>query len=131
ILRRNRNSIAVLSGNETDEELALLCQDIFLYFGLGCRSISKIFIPENYNFRPLIEAIGKNGSIIADHHVYLNNLDYQKTIHLMNQQPFLDAGCVMLMESEFFSSPISILFYQYYHSLEEINNLIESSKEEI
>lgn len=131
IIRKNRNSIAVLSGNESEEELNSLCNDIFFYFGLGCRSVSKIFVPKNYNFIPFIETIIQNSSYLCDHHLYLNNLEYQKTMHLMNKKPFYDAGTIMLVENEALHSPIAILNYEFYDQINQVKHKIGSEINDI
>lgn len=131
IIRKNRNSIAVLSGNESEEELNSLCNDIFYYFGLGCRSVSKIFVPKNYNFIPFIETIIQNSSYLCDHHLYLNNLEYQKTMHLMNKKPFYDAGTIMLVENEALHSPIAILNYEFYDQINQVKHKIGSEINDI
>ena len=131
IVRKNRNSAAILTGNESEEELNGLCNDIFYYFGLGCRSVSKIFVPIKYNFIKFIETIIKYSSYLCDHHHYLNNLEYQKTLHLMNQKTFYDAGTLMLVENEALHSPISILNYEFYENLDQLTKRIESELEDI
>lgn len=131
IVRKNRNSVAILIGDESNEDLNGLCDDIFFYFGLGCRSISKIFVPKNYNFIPFIETIIQNSSYLCDHHLYLNNLEYQKTMHLMNQKPFYDAGTLMLVENEALHSPIAILNYEFYDHLDQVKQRISSEMDDI
>jgi hypothetical protein len=131
ILRKNRNSFAILTGNENEMDLISLGDDIFFYFGLGCRSISKIYVPKNYNFASLIEILSKNDTILNSHNAYLDNLEYQKTIHLMNKVPFFDAGILILVENNELSSPISVLNYEYYETLESLNFNIEIQKDDI
>jgi len=131
ILRKNRNSIAILTGNETEKEIMGLKNDIFFYFGLGCRSVSKIYIPKNYNFVPLIEILSQNNEILNNHPQYLNNLDYQKTVHLMNRVPFFDGGSFILVENELFNSPISVINYEYYESISDLGQKIKNQKDEL
>lgn len=131
ILRHHRNSFAILSGRESDEELEALFDDIFLYFGLGCRSVSALFVPENYSFEKLIGVWNRKGKEIAVHHRYLNNLDYQKTVHLMNSIPYLDAGIALLIEKKQLASPIGIIYYQYYQDVEQIKEFMEKEKKHI
>ncbi|HPE40830.1 MAG TPA: hypothetical protein PLI77_07055 [Bacteroidales bacterium] len=131
ILRKNRNSIAILTGNESENELELLCDDIFLYFGLGCRSVSKIYIPKNYNFVPLIESMIKNSVYLCNHHHYLNNIEYQKTMHLMNQIPFYDATVQLLVENCSLNSPLSVLHYEYYDDISTVFSHIKSVQDQI
>ncbi|MBT8282488.1 MAG: acyl-CoA reductase, partial [Muriicola sp.] len=105
IIRKNRNSVAVLQGDETQETLKVLGEDIFRYFGLGCRSVSKLFIPEAYDFKDFFEAIEPYKSLI-DHHKYHNNYDYNKAVYLMSEFPFLDNGFLLLKPDENYASPI-------------------------
>lgn len=130
IIRNNRNSVAILTGNETNEELENLGEDIFQYFGLGCRSVSKIFIPKNYNFDILFNALYKYKDIIT-YKKYENNYDYNKTIYLMSQFKFLENGFFMLKEDTNYSSPIATLFYEYYDSLSNLKRKLEVDKEQI
>ncbi|MDR2979942.1 MAG: acyl-CoA reductase [Bacteroidales bacterium] len=131
ILRKNRNSLAILTGNETCEELERLFDDIFLYFGLGCRSISLLWVPKEYDFNKLITVFGEKSTEIAQHHHYLNNIDYQKTIRLMNQTPFIDTGIALLMEKRELPTPIGIIHYQYYSDLEEVKQFMIEHCDEI
>lgn len=113
IIRRNRNSIAVITGSETAEELEALALDIFSYFGLGCRNVSKLLIPDGYPAEQLFEGF-ENYSFLADHHKYRNNYDYQKSILMINRIPFKDNGFLLLREERSLLSPISVLNYQFY-----------------
>lgn len=131
LLRKNRNSIAILDGSETQEQIGRLSKDIFSYFGLGCRSVSKLYLPTNFNFIDFIETIQSYSTYNADHHLYLNNLEYQKTIFLMNQKPFYDAGSFILVEELSLSSPISIIYYEFYDSLSQLKSSIKNQSEQI
>lgn len=113
IIRRNRSSAAILSGNETAEELALLSHDIHLYFGLGCRSVTKIFVPEGYDFVPLLNSFYKY-AWFSEHHKYKNNYDYQLSMLLLNNQFYMTNGSTLLIENESLFSPISQLHFEYY-----------------
>ncbi|MCX7863297.1 MAG: hypothetical protein N2449_09925 [Bacteroidales bacterium] len=125
IFRSHRNSIAILTGNETKHELEQLSNDIFRYFGLGCRNVSKIYVPEHYNFEQMLTAF-KPWEHIFYHHYYLNNYEYQKTIYLLNKEPFIDGGFFMLKENSEISSPIGVIFYEYYSELRILVPKIES-----
>lgn len=121
IIRKNRNSVAVLSGRETDEQLEDLGHDIFDYFGLGCRNVSKIYVPRGYDFRKLFEGIESFKSVI-DHHKYNNNYDYNKSIFLVNLDKHLDNGFLLVKEDKRLSSPLAVLYYEEYddsHKLEQ------------
>jgi hypothetical protein len=114
LIRKHCNSIAVLDGNESPKDLLALADDMMLYFGLGCRNVSKIYIPNNYNFEPLFTALNAYSAICNAHHKYLNNLEYQKVTHLISGIPFLDQGICIFKENASLDSPISVIHYEYY-----------------
>ena len=128
IIRKNKNSVAILTGNETNEELEQLGIDIFQYFGLGCRSVSKIFVPVNYNFDILFNALYKYNDII-NYKKYENNYDYNKAVYLMSLFKLVENGFLMLKEDSSYSSPIATLFYEYYSSYDKLLLKIKSDKE--
>jgi len=130
IIRKNRNSIAVLTGNETEEELKLLADDIFQYFGLGCRNVSKIYIPDNFDLDRLFKAVYHYKEIL-DHNKYANNYTYNRSIYMMNKIRFLENGFLILKEDLAMSSPISVLFYERYKNLETVKQRIDIEKEQI
>jgi hypothetical protein len=113
IIRKNRTSCAVLTGQETDNDLYSLGKDVFSYFGLGCRNVSKIYIPRAFDLTLLLNQWMPFQNVL-DHHKYHNNYDYQKSILLINGAPFLDSGFVLLQESEKIVSPISVVYYELY-----------------
>ncbi len=121
IIRKNRNGVAVLTGGETDEQLRALAEDIFLYYGLGCRNVAKLFVPEGYNFDPLLKVLAARDDITANHK-YFNNYEYNKAIFLVNRRQHLDAGNLLLVEDEKFASPVGVLHYSYYHTLDALRN---------
>ncbi len=114
IIRNSRNSVAILTGNETEKELSLLGDDIFQYFGLGCRSVSKLFVPKNYNFDALFNALYRFKDII-NYKKYENNYNYNKTVYLMSLFDILENGFVMLKEDGSYTSPIATIFYEIYN----------------
>lgn len=125
IIRKNRTSCAVLTGKESEADISKLGEDIFSYFGLGCRNVSKLFIPASFEI-PLLLDQWKDYESVIHHHKYNNNYDYQKAILLVNQIPHLDTGYLLLQESTRLVSPISVLYYQYYNSEDDlINNIIQ------
>ena len=130
IIRKNRNSVAVLTGEETEEQLAGLSDDICLYFGLGCRSVSKIWVPENYDFDILFGALFRHKDMIH-HNGYANNYDYNKAIFLMNHEVILDNGFIILKEDERISSPIACLYYSYYTDRSEVDHQILTNREKV
>jgi hypothetical protein len=130
IIRKNRNSIAIITGNETDEELETLGTDIFSYFGLGCRNVSKIYLPEGYDVHTMIKNWGRFSDMIY-HSKYANNYEYNMAIYLVNKEKFLDTGFLLLKESQQLSSPVSVLYYEFYKSEEELSGKIDILKEKI
>jgi hypothetical protein len=130
IIRQNRSSIAILNGKETEQELNILGEDIFTYYGLGCRNVSKLLVPKNYDFIPLLDAL-KSQEAVGDHHKYRNNYDYNKSIYLVNSEPHLDTGFLLVRESSDAVSPISVLYYQQYASETELNSLLKVNQEKI
>ncbi len=130
LFRKNRTSIALLDGDETEEELVQLGNDIFSYFGLGCRNVSQIFIPKEYDINLVFEAILPYSEVV-NHHKYANNYDYNKAIHLMNSEQILDNGFVLFKESDQLFSPLAMLFYHRYSHSQEITDYIKNNKENI
>lgn len=130
IIRRNRNAIAVLDGTESEEQLKKLGEDFFRYFGLGCRSVSKIFVPQKYNLDLIFNAIYHKNDII-NHHKYKNNYDYNKAIYLMSGVELLENGFVLFKEDTSYASPIAIIFYEYYEDINALKNRISRDKEQI
>jgi hypothetical protein len=130
IIRKNRNSIAVLNGKETKEELAALGEDIFRYFGLGCRNVSKLFVPEGYSFDSFFEAIFEYQDVIH-YEKYANNYDYNKAVFLMSNFKLLDNGFLTIKEDSSYGSPITSVFYEYYESLEGLQRRLESESDQI
>jgi hypothetical protein len=130
IIRKNRTSIAVLMGEETPEILFELGKDVFTYFGLGCRNVSKIYVPEDYNFPNLLDAWQSYESIIH-HHKYANNYDYQKSILLVNGTHFYDTGYLLTTASKNLVSPISVLFYETYTNQADLDQKIQLQREKI
>jgi hypothetical protein len=113
LIRRNRTSIAQLEGDETAEELEKLADDVFLYFGLGCRNVTQIHVPENYDFVPLLRAFRKY-QWTADHHKYKNNYDYRLSLAILNKLQYMTNDCLLMLENDSPFSPIAVLHYTYY-----------------
>ena len=130
IIRKNRNSVAVLNGQETKEQLIALGEDIFRYFGLGCRNVSKLFVPKGYSFDAFFEAIFEYQEVIH-YEKYANNYDYNKAVFLMSNYKLLDNGFLTLKEDSSHASPISSVFYEYYDSLAEIEKRFETEADTI
>lgn len=128
IIRYNRTSLGILAGSETPEDFRGLAEDIFSYYGLGCRNVSKLFVPAGYSFIPFFDAI-ESFKYILDQNKYQNNYDYNKSILLVNRSPHLDNGFLLLSENENLVSPISVIFYQPYNSPEHLKQLLEEVQE--
>jgi len=130
IIRKNRNSVAVLTGKETHEDLILLGEDIFRYFGLGCRNVSKLFVPKDYDFQPFFQAIYEYKDVIF-YEKYSNNYDYNKAVFLMSNFKLLDNEFLTLKEDTSYASPISSVFYEYYDDIDALKNRLEKEKNQI
>lgn len=130
IIRKNRNSVAVLTGEETTEQLKNLATDVFQYFGLGCRSVSKIYIPDNYDIDILYKAFEDYKSVL-DNHKYNNNYTYNKAVYLMSDFKFFDNGFLLLKEEKSLASPIATLYYEYYSDKKDLLKKVELKKEDI
>jgi hypothetical protein len=130
IIRKNRNSLAVLSGSETKEALYNLGRDIFDYYGLGCRNVSKLLVPKGYDFIPFFEAI-EPYHLIINHHKYNNNYDYNKSIYLVNRDKHLDNGFLLVKEDERMVSPLTVVFYEEYEDVNALQALLIRESENI
>ncbi len=130
IIRKNRTSCAVLTGNETADAMRALGEDVFSYFGLGCRNVSKLFVPHGFDFTNLFPHWNPYQEIIH-HHKYCNNYDYQKSILLVNGVPFLDTGFVLVHENQKLVSPISVLYFEYYQDSTDLHHKLQTSAEKI
>lgn len=130
IFRKNRTSVAILDGTETSAEIEALGKDIFTYFGLGCRNVSQLLIPEDFELGRFFEPVIVYADIV-NHHKYANNYDYNKAIHLMNQEEILDNGFVLLKESDELFSPLAMIFYHRYKDASEIEDFLAKRKEDI
>lgn len=130
IIRKNRNSVAILDGSECENDLHNLGSDIFTYFGLGCRNVSKLYVPENYNFDIFFRAIYEFNPVI-NNKKYGNNYDYNKTIYLLNNEQLLDNGFIILKHDKAFSSPVGVLFYEYYTDKNLLEDYLIENKEQL
>ncbi|MBC5838610.1 acyl-CoA reductase [Flavobacterium muglaense] len=130
IIRKNRNSVAVLDGSESKEQLTALGEDIFRYFGLGCRNVSKLFVPKEYVFDPFFEAIFKYQDVIH-YEKYANNYDYNKAVFLMSNFKLLDNGFLTLKEDPSYASPISSVFYERYENQADLQKKLDDENEQI
>lgn len=130
IIRKNRNSIGIIEGDETSQELAGLGTDVFSYFGLGCRSISKIYVPDGYDVKVLGESWSEHGDLVK-HNKYANNYDHSKAVFIVNKFDFIDTGFLLCRMDKSLASPVAVLHYEYYNSLKSVYQEIEGMKEEI
>lgn len=130
IIRKNRTSVAVLKGDETDGELQLLAEDIFRYYGLGCRNVTRMFIPEDFVIDRIFENF-LNFKEIINHNKYANNYEYNRAVYLLNQEKFWDNNFVMLKEDEALFSPLSVINFSRYSTLDEVQDFIKTNQENI
>ena len=130
IIRKNRSSAAILDGNETTQDIENLGKDIFSYFGLGCRNVSKIFIPENYDLHNFFEPLEKYYDVI-NHNKYANNYDYNRAIFMMNNISIFDNNFVILKEDTGYSSPIAVVYFEYYKNINTVIERLNFDKEKL
>ncbi|MFT4663829.1 MAG: hypothetical protein ACI8YQ_003891 [Polaribacter sp.] len=130
IIRRNRNSVAVFTGKETEEELIEFGKDVFQYFGLGCRNVSKLYVPHGYNFDPLLTALHEYREL-QHHDKYKNNFDYNYTMLILNQVPHLANGCILIKEEKAIVSRIASLHYEFYDNLDDLEKELSSLEDKI
>lgn len=131
IIRKNRNSCAILNQTESLEDLGALTKDLFVYFGLGCRNVSKIYVPEDYQFDNLLDTAKIWEDILRDHNKYSNNYDYNKAIYMLNETPFYDNGFLILKADEQMASPVATLHYETYQNQADLEQKIQAKENEI
>jgi len=130
IIRKNRHSAAVLTGKETPCELSLLGADVFSFYGLGCRNVSKILVPKNFDPEIFCEAWA-DWKEVADHHKYHNNYDYFKAVFLINQTPITDIGFCILREEKSLSSPVSVIHYEEFPSQDWLRKYLDKERDNL
>jgi hypothetical protein len=130
IIRKSRNSVAVITGNETETDFEKLSDDIFTYFGLGCRSVSKLYVPRDFDFNHFFNGMFVKKDIIFNAK-YANNYDYNKAVYLMSEFDLLENGFLMIKEDESYSSPIATIFYEYYDNPVDLKIKLYQDKESI
>ncbi len=130
IIRRNRTSVGVINGFESALDIARLGEDIFTYFGLGCRNVAKLYLPEGYDPTGLYKAL-ESFSHVVDHNKYANNYEYTRAIYLLKNIHYYDNGFLLLKEDEALASPVSVVYYDYYHSREELKRKLELNDQKI
>ena len=130
IIRKNRRSLALLDGSENKAELAGLADDVFSYFGLGCRNVSKLFLPQGYDLDNLFKAFYRY-SYIVEHKKYGNNYDYNKAIFLMGNNQLIENGFLLLKEDKSLFSPVAMLYYEYYTERDSVERFIKEHSEQL
>ena len=130
IIRNNRNSVAVLNGEETEDDLKNLSEDIFRYYGLGCRNVSKLFVPKDYNFDAFFNGVYHWHPII-NKAKYANNYDYNKAVYLMSEFDMLENGFLMIKEDASYASPIATIFYEFYDDVNQLNEKLRADEGQI
>jgi len=130
IIRKHRTSIAILDGSETEEQLHLLGKDIFDYFGLGCRNVTKVFIPEDFDLDRIFKAL-YSFKEIKNHNKYANNYDYNKAVWLLNKEDLLENGFIIFKQDSSLTSPVASLFYERYANMESLRQTLDSRENEI
>jgi hypothetical protein len=131
IVRRNRNSIAVLSGDESTEELSALGTDIFDYFGLGCRNVSKLYVPEGYILDNFFGAIEHQSEMLLQHNKYMNNYDYHRALFLLDGIDFLTNNFLIVRQNEALATPVSVIHYEYYNSMDALEAKLALQSDQI
>lgn len=130
LLRPARRGVAVLSGEETREELLALGEDVFTYYGLGDRSVAKVFVPEGYDFDPLLEALHEYRDVVLNNN-YKNHFDYNYALYLLNKADFKANGCIILLKDASLHSRIACLHYELYKKTEEVEDKLRRAGSEI
>ncbi|PWT72890.1 MAG: acyl-CoA reductase [Bacteroidetes bacterium] len=128
VIRRNRTSVAILDSRETDADLLRLADDVYSYFGLGCRNITKIYVPEDYDFLPLLNTFSKY-NYLADHNKYKNNYDYQLALLILNKKFYMTNGSLLVTENASPFSPISVLHFEYYKDIRKVEESLEGNED--
>lgn len=131
VIRKNRTSVAVLDESESNEDLVKLAEDIVTYFGLGCRNVTKLFVPEAYDMTPLLKILEDNHKELIYHSKYNNNYDYYKAVFLVNSKEHLDNGVLLAQKEEALFSPVGVLYYQEYSELDQVKRLLKEQKDKI
>jgi uncharacterized protein Usg len=134
IIRGHRNSCAILEGTENTDALSGLFEDMFRYFGLGCRNVTKLYVPKHYDFQPLAEIVKKQIDLyqsLEQHHLYQNNYQYQKVVSALNSRQVIDTGVFALIENSVLAPPISVIHYEYYSDLAEVKKNLSALSDQI
>lgn len=127
VTRKNKTSVALLTGEEKQGDLEHLADDVFLYFGLGCRNVTQLYVPKGYDFVPLIQAF-KKYEYLKDHTKYRNNYDYDLALLIMNNRQYMSNECIILTEGDHLFSPVSELYYSYYEDKDSLEAKIRKNE---
>lgn len=130
IIRKNRNSVAILNGDEKEADFINLGNDIFSYFGLGCRNVSKLYVPMEYNFNSFFEAIERFSELL-NHNKFMNNYDYHRALYLLNSEQFLTNNFLLLREAAPIATPVSVLHFEYYEDEKKLEETLKSKEKNI
>lgn len=130
IVRNNRTSVAIIDNITTDDELKKLADDILLYFGMGCRNVSKLFVPDDFDIQRIFKALVEYGYFMQ-HHKYMNNYEYYRSIYLLNRESFLENNFLILKETASLHAPVANLFYEKYKNINDVHQFIQQHKDEI
>lgn len=130
LIRRNRTSVAILDGNESEEELHGLSDDVFTHYGLGCRNVTKVYVPQGYDLDSLFKAFFHYKEI-GNHNKYGNNYDYNKAVYLLNNISLVENGFLLMKEDKGLHSPVGVLFYEFYNTIEKVQKELEGQEESI
>jgi len=130
VIRKNRTSVALISGDENEEDLSALGSDIFSYYGLGCRNVSKIYVPRNYDLNQIFAAI-VGFDDVAINNKYVNNYEYYRTVYMLNKIPFLENGFVIFKEDTSLHTPIAVIHYEYYDVFNAVQNHMAEKADEL
>ena len=128
IIRRNRTSVASLTGKETMDDLEKLADDVYQFFGLGCRNVTKLYVPSNYDFVSLLNAF-KKYNYLADHYKYKNNYDYNLTLQILNKKFYMTNGSILLVEEASNFSPVSQLNYEFYDNKKDVTAFLQTTND--
>lgn len=131
IIRSNRNAVAVLTGNESDEDILNLGHDIFTYFGLGCRNVSSCFVPKDFDWERYLEIWHEEYKTLAHHNKYKNNFDHNISLYILNKETFLNNGCLLVKEDPSTASRIASLHYQIYNDTERLAQTLRKLEDQI
>lgn len=131
IIRKGRSSVAILSGKETEKQFEGLADDVFMYFGLGCRNVSKIYIPKDFDIRKAFPAFAAGYSHYQNHHKWMNNYSYNRSINLLNQEKFYETQFALFQEHEALVSPLAVVYYETYETLSQLHHFLQTRSEEL